>query len=465
MTRLTSFPSYDLLKSIGRIADKYSIQAFVIGGFVRDIFLGRQSYDIDIVCLHDSIFLADKISQVLHFDNLVIYKTFGTAMIKKDNLQIEFVNTRKESYSYTSRNPVVINGTFQDDQQRRDFTINTLAIGLNENNFGEIINTMHGLEDLNNKIIRTPIDPGKTFCDDPLRMLRAIRFATQLGFTISPETFEAIIEQKERIKIITKERIRDEINKILSSPQPSIGFQLLYNSGILDIIMPYIAKLNGKIQIESFSHKDIFLHTLQVVDNVSRESDNIWLRWAALLHDIAKPQTKKFDPKYGFSFHGHEIIGARMVKNIFYDLHLPKNKIKYIEKLIRLHLRPIAIAQDIVSDSGVRRLAFDAGEELNDLMLLCKADITSHNSKKVMEYMDNFKKVEMKIKAIEAKDNIRNLQPILNGEEIMKKFNLPPGPKVGQIKTLLKTAIINGEVKNTYEDLLYYLDNILKIKV
>ena len=463
MTRLTHFPSYDILKSIGKVADEYSIQAFVIGGFVRDIFLGKKNYDIDIVCLNDCIFLADKVAKILHFDNLVIYKTFGTAMIKKDNLQIEFVNARKESYMHNSRNPIVINGTFQDDQRRRDFTINTLALGLNENNFGEIINTMNGIEDLNNKIIRTPIDPDKTFCDDPLRMLRAIRFATQLNFTISPETFEAIAKQKERIKIITKERIRDEINKILSSQKPSIGFQMLYTSGILDIIMPYIAKLNGKIQIGNFSHKDILLHTLQVVDNVSHESDNIWLRWAALLHDIAKPQTKKFDPKYGFSFHGHEVIGAKMVKDIFYDLRLPKSKIKYVEKLIRLHLRPISIAQDIVSDSGVRRLAFDAGEDLNDLMLLCKADITSHNSKKVMEYINNFHKVETKIKAIELKDNIRNLQPVLNGEEIMKKFQLPPGPKIEQNKKLLKTAIINGEVKNTYEDLTYYLDNVLKI--
>lgn len=453
---------YDILTIIEAIADQNKIKAYAVGGFVRDIILTRKIDDIDIVCLGKGIFLAEKVAKHLHVDNFAVYASFGTAMFKYNNLQIEFVGARKESYDRTSRKPIVEEGTFEDDQLRRDFTINTLAIGLNKDNFGELINYLHGLEDLQNKIIKTPIDPRKTFSDDPLRMLRAIRFATQLNFKIDINTFDAIKEQKERIRIISQERIRDEINKILLSPKPSVGFKLLSGTGLLTLIMPFIENLKGKIQIGHFSHKDIFEHTLQVVDNVSQHTENIYLRWTALLHDIAKPQTKKFNNTLGFSFHGHEEIGARMVKKIFFDFKLPKDKIKYVEKLIRLHLRPIAIAQDVVSDSGVRRLAFESGEDFNDLMLLCRADITSHNPQKINKYLNNFDKVEKKVDEIIKKDFIRNLQPVITGEMIMKEFKLPPGPKVGKIKQLLKNAILNGEVENEYEKLYEYLNKIKK---
>ena len=453
---------YDILNIIGSIADQNKIKAYAVGGFVRDIILTRKIDDIDIVCLGKGIFLAEKVAKHLHVDNFAVYASFGTAMFKYNNLQIEFVGARKESYDRTSRKPIVEEGTFEDDQLRRDFTINTLAIGLNKDNFGELINYLHGLEDLQNKIIKTPIDPRKTFSDDPLRMLRAIRFATQLNFKIDINTFDAIKEQKERIRIISQERIRDEINKILLSLKPSVGFKLLSGTGLLTLIMPFIENLKGKIQIGRFSHKDIFEHTLQVVDNVSQHTENIYLRWTALLHDIAKPQTKKFNNTLGFSFHGHEEIGARMVKKIFFDFKLPKDKVKYVEKLIRLHLRPIAIAQDVVSDSGVRRLAFESGEDFNDLMLLCRADITSHNPQKINKYLNNFDKVEKKVDEIIKKDFIRNLQPIITGEMIMKEFKLSPGPKVGKIKQLLKNAILNGEVENDYEKLYEYLNKIKK---
>lgn len=453
---------YGILNIIGAIADENNIKAYAVGGFVRDIILTRKIDDIDIVCLGKGIFLAEKVAKHLHVDNFAIYARFRTAMFKYNNLQIEFVGARKESYDKTSRKPIVEEGTFEDDQLRRDFTINTLAIALNKDNFGELINYLHGLEDLQNKIIKTPIAPRKTFSDDPLRMLRAIRFATQLNFTIDINTFEAIKEQKERIKIISQERIRDEINKILLSPRPSVGFKLLSETGLLALIMPFIENLKGKLQIGRFSHKDIFVHTLQVVDNVSQHSENIYLRWTALLHDIAKPQTKKFNSTLGFSFHGHEEIGARMVKKIFSNFKLPKDKVKYVEKLIRLHLRPITIAQDVVSDSGVRRLAFESGEDFNDLMLLCRADITSHNPQKINEYLNNFDKVEKKVDEIIKKDFIRNLQPVITGEMIMKEFKLPPGPKVGKIKQLLKNAILNGEVENEYEKLYEYLNKIKK---
>lgn len=453
---------YGILNIIGAIADENNIKAYAVGGFVRDIILTRKIDDIDIVCLGKGIFLAEKVAKHLHVNNFAIYARFGTAMFKYNNLQIEFVGARKESYDKNSRKPIVEEGTFEDDQLRRDFTINTLAIALNKDNFGELINYLHGLEDLQNKIIKTPIAPRKTFSDDPLRMLRAIRFATQLNFTIDINTFEAIKEQKDRIKIISQERIRDEINKILLSPRPSVGFKLLSETGLLALIMPLIENLKGKLQIGRFSHKDIFVHTLQVVDNVSQHSENIYLRWTALLHDIAKPQTKKFNSTLGFSFHGHEEIGARMVNKIFSNFKLPKDKVKYVEKLIRLHLRPITIAQDVVSDSGVRRLAFESGEDFNDLMRLCRADITSHNPQKINEYLNNFDKVEKKVDEIIKKDFIRNLQPVITGEMIMKEFKLPPGPKVGKIKQLLKNAILNGEVENEYEKLYEYLNKIKK---
>lgn len=462
MTLKDKISKYNILNIIGSIADENNIRAYAVGGFVRDIILNRGIEDIDIVCLGKGIFLAEKVAKHLHVDNFAVYAKFGTAMFKYNNLQIEFVVARKESYDRTSRKPIVEEGTFEDDQLRRDFTINTLAIALNKDNFGELINYLYGLEDLQNKIIKTPIDPRKTFSDDPLRMLRAIRFATQLNFKIEKGTFEAIKGQKERIMIISQERIRDEINKILLSPKPSVGFKLLSETGLLALIMPFIENLKGKTQIGRFSHKDIFEHTLQVVDNVAKNSTNLYLRWTALLHDIAKPQTKRFDNNLGFSFHGHEEIGAGMVKKIFFDFKLPKDKVEYVKKLIHLHLRPMAIAQDIVNDSGVRRLAFEAGEDFNDLMLLCRADITSHNPQKINEYLNNFDKVEKKVDEVIKKDFIRNLQPVITGEMIMKEFKLPPGPKVGKIKQFLKNVILNGEVENDYEKLHDYLMKKIK---
>ena len=445
--------NFSILKTVGAIGDEDNVKLFAIGGFVRDLLLDRENYDIDILCLENSFDIANKVAETLQANDFAIYKNFGTAMVKKDNIQIEFVVARKESYKFDSRKPEIQQGTFQDDQLRRDFTINTLAISLNKNNFGHLINTVHGLQDLKDKIIKTPVDPDITFSDDPLRMLRCIRFATQLNFNIDNNTFQGIINKKDRINIISKERIRDELNKIIMSKQPSRGFNLLSKCGLLKIIMPYIEDLRGKIHIDNFSHKDIYYHTLQVLDNVAKKSDNIWLRWVALFHDIAKPKCKKFDNIHGFSFHGHEELGARMVKNIFADLHLSKDHIKYVEKLIRLHLRPITIAQDDVSDSGIRRLAFEAGEDFNDLMILCRADITSHNSIKIKEYLNNFDKVEAKIRYIIEKDYKTNLQPVITGEMIMDELKIKPGPIIGMIKNKLKEAILNGDVENKYEPL------------
>lgn len=454
--------NFQILNIIGDIGDKNNVQLFAIGGFVRDLLLDRENYDIDILCLQDSFFIANKVAETIKAHDFAIYKNFGTAMVKKDNLQIEFVVARKESYKFDSRKPEIQQGTFQDDQLRRDFTINTLAISLNKNDFGKLINTVHGLEDLNNKIIKTPVNPEVTFSDDPLRMLRCIRFATQLNFNIDINTFQVIINKKDRINIISKERIRDELNKIIMSKKPSIGFNLLSKCGLLKIIMPYIEDLRGKIQVDNFSHKDIYYHTLQVLDNVAEQSDNIWLRWTALFHDIAKPKCKKFDNIHGFSFHGHEELGARMIKNIFSDLHLSKDHIKYVEKLIRLHLRPITIAQDDVSDSGIRRLAFESGEDFNDLMILCRSDITSHNPLKIKEYLNNFDKVEDKIKYIIEKDYKTNLQPVITGEIIMNELNIKPGPIIGIIKNKLKEAILNGDVENKYEPLYNLMIKIIK---
>ena len=452
----------EILQTIGSIADDNKLEAYVIGGFVRDLLLGRDNYDIDIMCVGSGIFLADKVAKELNCMNVAVYANFGTAMIKHDNIQLEFVGARKESYDRSSRKPIVENGTFEDDQLRRDFTINTLAISINKNTFGELKTITSGIEDLKNKIIRTPVDADKTFSDDPLRMLRAIRFATQISFTIEQNTFEAIKRQRERIKIISYERIRDEINKILLSPKPSVGLMLLSECGLLDIIMPFIENLKGKLQIGRFSHKDIFFHTLQVLDNVATMSDSLLLRWAAILHDIAKPQTKRFDMEHGFSFHGHEELGARMVKDIFTTFKLSKESAQYVSRLVRLHLRPIVIAQDEVSDAGVRRLVAEAGEGFDDLMRLCRADITSHNPVKIIQYLNNFDKVEIKVKDILKKDYIRTLQPVITGEMIMKELHLQPGPIVGRIKKKLKEAILNGSVNNTLSELHEYMMEIIK---
>ena len=458
LDHLKCFP---LLKAIGKVADENGIGVFVVGGFVRDILLERENYDIDIVCLKDVFFLANKVAEVLSADKFTLYSNFGVAMLKKGDIKVEFVNARKESYDFNSRKPVVEIGTFEDDQRRRDFTINTLAVGLNGHNFGEFIDTFGGFKDLENGIIRTPVDPNVTFSDDPLRMFRAIRFATQLNFEIENVTFCGIVNNLDRIAIVSKERISDEINKIMMSKTPSIGFNLLSRSGILSLVMPYIEELKCRLQVGGFSHKDIFNHTLQVLDNIACVSENVWLRWAALLHDVAKPRTRKFDSCHGFSFHGHDEIGARMIRGIFSSLHFPKDKVGYVEKMVRLHLRPITIASDVVTDSAVRRLAFDAGDDFNDLMLLCRADITSHNPAKIVEFLNNFDKVEEKVRFILEKDFRRKLQPVITGEIIMNELNLKPGPVVGIIKNKLKEVILSGEVENEYDKLHKYMLDLL----
>lgn len=453
---------YRVLQIIGKIADEMNIQTRAIGGFVRDLILQRKNEDIDIVCLGDCTVFVHAIAEKLHVHEVAIYKNYGTAMIKFENLQLEFVSARKESYEHSSRNPIVQPATFYDDQLRRDFTINTLAISLNSENFGELIDDLHGIEDLNNKIIKTTTDPDITFDDDPLRMLRAIRFSTQLDFTIDPETFLSIKKLAERINIISKERIVTELNKILLSDKPSQGIDLLSKSGLLKIILPEVEKLRGRIHIGNFSHKDVYYHSLQVLDGIAKRSDKLFLRWTGLLHDIAKPATKRFDPINGFSFHGHEELGARMIKEIFSRLKISKKDTEYVMKLTRLHLRPIAIAQECTSDSGIRRLAFEAGDDLEDLMILCRADITSHNMNKIQKYMNNFDNVERKILVVKEKDFIRNLQPVITGDMIMQELNIKPSPIIGVIKSKLKQAIIDNEIENTYEENYRFMQKVLK---
>lgn len=435
---------------IGTIADEAGQPCYVIGGYVRDIFLNRPSKDIDIVTLGSGINLATALSKHLGKGAyLSVFKNFGTAQVKYKNLEIEFVGARRESYSHNSRKPVVEDGTLADDQNRRDFTINALAICLNKNHFGELIDPFGGLTDLENKIIRTPLDPDITFSDDPLRMMRAIRFSTQLGFRIEDRTFDAIARNAERISIISKERIIDELNKIMASAKPSIGYLLLNKCQLLKLIFPELNALKGVETKEGKGHKDNFFHTLQVLDNVAASSENIWLRWAALLHDIAKPITKRYDEKSGWTFHNHNFIGEKMIPSIFRKMKLPLNeKMKYVQKLVRLHMRPIVLAEETVTDSAIRRLLFDAGDDIEDLMSLCEADITSKNREKVIRFRDNFQLVRTKLKEIEEKDRIRNMQPPISGEEIMEIFNLPPCREVGCIKNAIKDAILDGIIPN-----------------
>lgn len=443
---------HPVFKVTSQICKDENLQAFVIGGFVRDLILDRPSKDIDIVVVGSGLDLAQKVGEKLRVKKVSFFKNFGTAQFKYKDLDVEFVGARKESYQRDSRKPIVEDGSLQDDQNRRDFTINALAISLHPDTFGELIDPFGGLKDLENKLIRTPLEPEQTYSDDPLRMMRAIRFATQLDFRIDGASFQAICEQAKRLEIISRERILDELNKIILAKEPSRGFKLLFDTKLLHQFFPEMIALHGVETIDGKTHKDNFYHTLEVLDNISENTDNLWLRWAAIMHDIAKPPTKRFDPQVGWTFHGHEDLGARLTPKIFKNLKLPlDHKMKYVQKLVRLHLRPISLVKGSVTDSAVRRLLFEAGDDIDDLMTLCNADITSKNEFKVTRYRKNFALVKEKLKDVEEKDRVRNFQPPVTGELIMKTFNIGPQAEIGTIKTRIKDAILEGEIPNEFE--------------